>query len=176
MDIPSADPVRGRLSLPTYPVSCHVSMHYLSSNPASPPYLTNTHLPSPSSQNTTAHNFYAKVFNWTFKPPTTSTSTTSTTTTTTSETPDLIKFDFNPDVSLSGCVRRVPEETGILAPGRGGICLYWLVEDVEQVGSIIEDAGGKMLSGVVKESDYGLYRFFEDTEGNVGAVYQVRNS
>ncbi len=86
----------------------------------------------------------------------------------------MVKFDFNPDVFLSGCIRRTPEPTGRLAPGHGGICLYWLVEDVEKIGKVIEEAGGKVLSGVEKESEYGLYRFFEDTEGNMGAVYQIK--
>jgi hypothetical protein len=30
-----------------------------------------------------------------------------------------------------------------------------------------------MLSEKEKEGEYGLYRFFEDTEGSVGAVYQM---
>lgn len=126
--------------------------------PSKSPFLPVLILPSP------AQNFYSTVFKCTFKAP---------------ESKDkdangnveLAKFDFNPDVTLSGSVRRVPEKTGVLSPGRGGICLYWLVEDVEKIGEIIEKAGGKMLSDPVKEGEYGLYRFFEDTDGNLGAVY-----
>jgi predicted enzyme related to lactoylglutathione lyase len=110
----------------------------------------------------TAHGFYSTVFNWKFK-----------------DTPSDLKkaeevrqFDFNPDVFLSGGIQRVPEPTGTLATGRGGVCVYWLVEDVEKIGDVIEKAGGKMLSTTEKEGEGGLYRFFEDTEGNLGGVYQ----
>ncbi|KAK3380909.1 hypothetical protein B0H63DRAFT_474573 [Podospora didyma] len=120
-----------------------------------------------------AEEFYSTVFNWKFKP--------SSSTTTTTEEPkpekaeqdhEVRQFDFNPDVFLSGGIQRVPESTGAFTAGRGGVCVYWLVEDVEKIGEVIEKAGGKMLSDVVKEGQAGLYRFFEDTEGNLGGVYQ----
>jgi predicted enzyme related to lactoylglutathione lyase len=40
---------------------------------------------------------------------------------------------------------------------------------------VIEQAGGKMVQskGPLKEGDSGLDRYFEDTEGNVAAVYQL---
>ncbi|KAK5654698.1 hypothetical protein OQA88_7022 [Cercophora sp. LCS_1] len=120
-----------------------------------------------SHDKTRAHKFYSTVFNWEFKPPTAAD-------TEGGKAPEFIKFDFNPDVTLSGCIRDGPDKTGNLAPGRGGICLYWLVEDVEKIGDVIDKAGGKMLSGAEKEGEYGLYRFFEDTEGNLGAVYQLK--
>ncbi|KAK0644060.1 hypothetical protein B0T16DRAFT_460143 [Cercophora newfieldiana] len=113
-----------------------------------------------------AQKFYSTVFNWSFKP-------TEAKDKDADGKPELAKFDFNPDVNLTGCVRRVPEETGNLVPGRGGICLYWLVEDLDKISEAIKGAGGKVLSDTVKEGQYGLYRFFEDTEGNMGAVYQL---
>ncbi|KAJ4022475.1 hypothetical protein NW752_000323 [Fusarium irregulare] len=85
----------------------------------------------------------------------------------------LMKFDFNPSLSLTGGIQKAPDHTGHFAPGKGGICIYWFVEDVEAIGSAIEKAGGKMLSEKEKEGEFGLYRFFEDTEGSVGAVYQM---
>ncbi|KAK0706316.1 hypothetical protein B0T26DRAFT_743615 [Lasiosphaeria miniovina] len=110
-----------------------------------PPYILGHH-----SRNRSPHEFYSAVFNWKFK-----------------DTPgdpkkaeEVRQFDFNPD------------PTGTLATGRGGVCVYWLVKDVEQIGDAIEKAGGKMLSSTEKEGESGLYRFFEDTEGNLGGVYQ----
>lgn len=48
-----------------------------------------------------------------------------------------------------------------------------LVENLEKTSEAIEKAGGKVLSETIKEGEYGLYRFFEDTEGNMGAVYAM---
>ena len=84
-----------------------------------------------------------------------------------------MKFDFNPSLSLTGGIQKAPDHTSHFAPGKGGICIYWFVEDVEAISSVIETAGGKMLSEKEKEGEFGLYRFFEDTEGSVGAVYQM---
>jgi predicted enzyme related to lactoylglutathione lyase len=127
---------------------------------------------SPTSQDVAdrahpAQKFYKTVFDWTFNAPTAKEKDAS-------GNIELAKFDFNPDIKLTGSVRRTPEETGVLSPGRGGICLYWLVDDVEKIGEVIEKEGGKMLSGAVKEGEFGLYRFFEDTEGNLGAVYAIK--
>lgn len=82
-------------------------------------------------------------------------------------------FDFNPGLNITGGIQKAPDHTGNITPGKGGICVYWFVQDVDQAGDMIEKAGGKMLSEKEKEGDFGLYRFFEDTEGSVGAVYQM---
>lgn len=82
-------------------------------------------------------------------------------------------FDFNPSLGLTGGIQKAPDHTGHFAPGKGGICVYWFVENVDTIGPIIEKAGGKMLSEKEKEGEHGLFRFFEDTEGTVGAVYQM---
>ncbi|KAH7117384.1 hypothetical protein EDB81DRAFT_952863 [Dactylonectria macrodidyma] len=81
-------------------------------------------------------------------------------------------FDLNPSLNLSGGIQKAPDPTGLFAPGRGGICVYWFVEDVDAIAPVIEKAGGKMLSEKEKECE-GFYRFFEDTEGTVGAVYMM---
>lgn len=116
-----------------------------------------------------SHKFYSTVFNWTFKNPEVL-----------DASPDAkdtkpVMVDFNPDVNISGGISRVREAAApkfAPLPGRGGICLYWLVDDVEKIGEVIEKAGGKMLSAAEKEGEHGLYRYFEDTEGNLGGVYQ----
>jgi predicted enzyme related to lactoylglutathione lyase len=88
-------------------------------------------------------------------------------------------FDFNPEINLTGGIQRIPESTGMLrcgGGGGGGVCMYWFVEDVNAIGEVIEKAGGKMRSGVEKEGKNGVFRYFEDTEGTVGAVYQLVES
>ncbi|KAK4096292.1 hypothetical protein N658DRAFT_480910 [Parathielavia hyrcaniae] len=119
-----------------------------------------------------AEQFYATVFNWTYRDHPAS-----------DNQPEQSKtrlFDFNPDVSLSGGLLHQPEKEipGCPAAGPGGICVYWLVEDLDKIATVIEQAGGKMVGSqeAQKEGKFGLYRFFEDTEGNVGAVYQVVGS
>jgi predicted enzyme related to lactoylglutathione lyase len=117
-----------------------------------------------------AEAFYATVFNWTFKDVPRR-----------EDQPDHTKtrlFDFNPGgVSLSGGLQHRPEDegTGTPAAGPGGVCLYWLVEDLNKIAEVIGKAGGKMVGSkeAIKEGEHGLYRYFEDTEGNVGAVYQM---
>lgn len=85
----------------------------------------------------------------------------------------LRSFDFSPDSSLSGGIVFVPDEAGILKTGHGGTCMHWFVEDLKQTSEAIIAAGGKILSGVQPESGFGLYRYFEDTEGNLGSIYQI---
>ena len=56
--------------------------------------------------------------------------------------------------------------------------MYWLVEDLNKTVAVIETAGGKMIGSKepIKEGESaqaGVYRYFEDTEGNVGGVYQL---
>jgi predicted enzyme related to lactoylglutathione lyase len=86
---------------------------------------------------------------------------------------EMKMFDFSPSVNISGGIMKVPDETGVLQSGSGGICIHWFVEDVEKIGEVIEKAGGKMLTAAQKESEAGLYRYFLDTEGNIGSVYQM---
>ncbi|KAK0709988.1 hypothetical protein B0T26DRAFT_653257 [Lasiosphaeria miniovina] len=112
-----------------------------------------------------AHDFYSAVFGWKFK---------DTPTIDGSSTADEIRqFDFRPDVGLGGGILRVPRPSGTaFAAGHGGVCIYWLVEDIDKISEAIESAGGKMVGATEKEGASGLYRLFEDTEGNLGGVYQ----
>ncbi|KAK3302640.1 uncharacterized protein B0T15DRAFT_543513 [Chaetomium strumarium] len=119
-----------------------------------------------------AEAFYATVFNWTFKDAPRRED----------HQPDhhakTRLFDLTPGgVALSGGLQHRPEDegTGTPAAGPGGVCLYWLVEDLGRVAEVIVKAGGKMVGSAepLKEGESGLYRYFEDTEGNVGGVYQM---
>lgn len=93
----------------------------------------------------------------------------------TSECADRVKlFDFSSaGVNLSGGILKAPDNTGVFNGGKGGICVHWFVEDVDATAKIIEGAGGKMLSEKQKEGEHGMYRYFEDTEGTVGAIYMM---
>jgi predicted enzyme related to lactoylglutathione lyase len=86
-------------------------------------------------------------------------------------------FDFTSHgVSITGGIQHKPEEdkTGTPPAGPGGTLVYWLVEDLGKIAEVIEKAGGKMVGSgePVREGESGVYRYFEDTEGNVGGVYQ----
>ncbi|RGP73405.1 glyoxalase-like domain-containing [Fusarium longipes] len=116
----------------------------------------------PAKDVTRASEFYKAVFNFSYAESTDK-----------HPKDQLMKFDFNPSLGLTGGIQKAPDHTGNFAPGKGGICIYWFVENVDAIGSVIEKAGGKMLSEKEKEGEYGLYRFFEDTEGSIGAVYQM---
>lgn len=86
---------------------------------------------------------------------------------------EIAMFDFNPSLNLTGGIQKANDPTGLVTPNKGGVCIYWFVEDVDAMAPIIEKAGGKMLSEKTKEGEFGFYRFFEDTEGTVGAVYMM---
>lgn len=51
--------------------------------------------------------------------------------------------------------------------------MSWHVEDLDKTSEAIVGAGGKMLSGTQPESGFGEYRYFEDSEGNLGSVYRI---
>jgi predicted enzyme related to lactoylglutathione lyase len=85
-------------------------------------------------------------------------------------------MDYGKDMPLGGGIMKVPDESGLLQPGRGGSCVSFLVEDLKKTAEAIEKAGGKVLSGPIKESASGLYQYFEDTEGNMGNFYQFVGS
>ena len=90
----------------------------------------------------------------------------------------LRTFDFRPSIEMSGGLQQVPiakYPEGLFTTGGGkigGPCLYWIVEDLGKIAAKIEAEGGKMRSEAIEEGESGLYRFFEDTEGNVSGVYQ----
>ncbi|KAL2105777.1 hypothetical protein VUR80DRAFT_7768 [Thermomyces stellatus] len=107
-----------------------------------------------------AHKFYLTVFGWTFKAH--------------AEPASKIRgFEFTPDLNLSGGILLVPDRSGVLKTGHGGTTVTWHVEDLEKTSEAIVSAGGKMLSEPQPESGFGEYRYFEDTEGNVGGIYQI---
>ncbi|KAK4215154.1 glyoxalase-like domain-containing protein [Rhypophila decipiens] len=117
-----------------------------------------------------SHKFYSTVFNWSWKNPEILGGSND------EEKPLMV--DFNPDVNISGGIsppiQNPSPDKFIPRPGRGGIVLYFLVDDIEAIGQVIEDAGGKMVSEARKEGDHGVYRYFEDPDGNLGGVYQFK--
>ena len=62
-----------------------------------------------------------------------------------------------------------PKRLGSLSPVAAAFVCTGLVKTSE----MIDKAGGKVLGGNVKEGEFGLYLFFEDTEGSMGAIYQM---
>lgn len=87
---------------------------------------------------------------------------------------ELQQFDFTAKgVNLTGGIQKVPDETGLLNAGSGGVCIHWLVENLDDSARVIEEAGGTVLTGPMNESDFGIYLYFKDTEGNTGAAYQI---
>lgn len=84
---------------------------------------------------------------------------------------DVMLFEFE-DPRISGGVVKLPQGLSQVRGGMGGVCVWWLVEDVDRIVGTIEAAGGKVVSEVLKEGVNGLYRYFEDPERNVGVAYQ----
>ncbi|KAK1826805.1 Glyoxalase/Bleomycin resistance protein/Dihydroxybiphenyl dioxygenase [Podospora conica] len=116
-----------------------------------------------------SHKFYSTVFNWTWKNPEVL------------DTPSRpednkpVMVDFNPDVNISGGISLAHHPSSdkfAPRPGRGGVVISWLVGDVEATAKVIEEAGGKMMSEARDEGGHGVYRYFEDVDGNLGSIYQ----
>jgi hypothetical protein len=76
---------------------------------------------------------------------------------------EVCLFDLSPALGISGGIQRFPDEAGVFSAARGGICVYWLIENVDAIAIVIEHADGRILSGRQKEADQGGSRFFEDT-------------
>jgi predicted enzyme related to lactoylglutathione lyase len=109
-----------------------------------------------------ATKFYADVFDWEFKPAM-------------ADYPDdkVCMFDFRPTLEFSGGITKAPDETEVLRPGYGGgPCMCWLIKDVNVIVEVIEKAGGKILSKPTSEGNFGMYRYFQDTEGNIDCTYE----
>ncbi|KAK6507210.1 hypothetical protein TWF481_005660 [Arthrobotrys musiformis] len=56
----------------------------------------------------------------------------------------------------------------------GSTILYFMVEDVDKALEKIVELGGKVREEKKPEGDHGLMGLFEDTEGNVHGVYQMK--
>ncbi|PNY25115.1 Uncharacterized protein TCAP_04970 [Tolypocladium capitatum] len=129
-----------------------------------PPFGTPTWMGIPAKDMARASEFYKTVFNLPFMTPQPAYHPEN----------EVRLFDFsNESLSLTGGILQTPDKTGVIKGDKGGICVYWFVEDVEESAKIIEAAGGKMLSDKVMVAEFGAYRYFEDTEGTVGAVYMM---
>ncbi|UNI15749.1 hypothetical protein JDV02_002255 [Purpureocillium takamizusanense] len=128
-----------------------------------PAFGTPTWLAIPATDVPRASEFYKKVFNLPFKEQPAAMS------------PDHIRlFDLTKNgLSITGGILKAPDSTGAFRGGKGGVCLHWFVEDVDESAKLIEAAGGKMLTEKEKEGESGVFRYFEDTEGTVGSVYML---
>ncbi|KAF3933161.1 hypothetical protein ABW19_dt0206964 [Dactylella cylindrospora] len=76
----------------------------------------------------------------------------------------------NTDKSLSGGICKVAENS---KPSAGTI-LYFMVQDVDAALEKVKGLGGKTREEKKPEGDHGLMGLFEDTEGNVHGVYQLK--
>lgn len=140
--------------------------------PPSPPFLPpHSRVTKANRLPQTAHKFYSTVFNWTWKNPEVLDTPSS------PEENKPVIVDFNPDVNISGgisLVQSLPAPKFSPRPGRGGVVISWLVDDVEATAKVIEEAGGKMMSEARDEGGHGVYRYFEDVDGNLGSIYQLK--
>lgn len=113
-----------------------------------------------------AYKFYQLVFNWPFyneKQPASY------------DKSEVMLFEFV-DQRVSGGIVKVPQDVNSgqvrKGGGRGVACVWWLVADVNEIVPLIEQHGGRVVTDVLEEGSNGLYRYFEDPEGNVGVAYQ----
>jgi len=84
---------------------------------------------------------------------------------------DIAMFVFNnKDATLSGGICKADVNS---SPSAGTI-LYFMVDDVDEALKKAEAYGGKTREGKKPEGDHGLLGLFEDTEGNVHGVYQLK--
>ncbi|KAF3929473.1 hypothetical protein AA313_de0210141 [Arthrobotrys entomopaga] len=84
---------------------------------------------------------------------------------------DLAMFTLkNPGGMLTGGVTKTDTNS---KPSAGTI-LYFMVGDVDKALEKIEGLGGKTREAKKPEGEHGLVGLFEDTEGNVHGVYQMK--
>ncbi|KAK6514304.1 hypothetical protein TWF506_008700 [Arthrobotrys conoides] len=84
---------------------------------------------------------------------------------------DIAMFTFsNPGSSLTGGICKVDENS----KPSGSTILYFMVDDVDKALEKIVELGGKVREEKKPEGEHGLVGLFEDTEGNVHGVYQMK--
>lgn len=76
----------------------------------------------------------------------------------------------NPGGSLAGGICKVDANS---TPS-GSTILYFMVDDVDKALEKVVELGGKIREEKKPEGDHGLMGLFEDTEGNVHGVYQMK--
>jgi len=82
----------------------------------------------------------------------------------------IAMFEFNnSDTSLHGGICKAEKNLNPSA----GTHLYFMVPNIEDVVAKIEAAGGKPLD---EKGEHGLIQLFEDTEGNVHGIYQLKTA
>ncbi|KAF3182420.1 hypothetical protein TWF788_006326 [Orbilia oligospora] len=84
---------------------------------------------------------------------------------------DIAMFTL-PGGSLTGGICKVDTNS---TPS-GSTILYFMVEDVDKALEKIVELGGKVREEKKPEGEHGLVGLFEDTEGNVHGVYQMKSA
>ncbi|KAK6339255.1 hypothetical protein TWF718_008677 [Orbilia javanica] len=104
--------------------------------------------------------FYSSAFSFSFKP-----------TPAGYKEEDIAMFTLaNPGGTLTGGICKVDTNS---TPA-GSTILYFMVDDVDKALEKVEELGGKIREPKKPEGDHGLMGLFEDTEGNVHGVYQMK--
>ncbi|KAK6526336.1 hypothetical protein TWF694_004934 [Orbilia ellipsospora] len=125
-----------------------------------PPFGSICWIQIPAADVTRAKKFYTEAFEFEFKP-----------TPAGYKEEDLAMFTLkNPGGTLTGGVTKTDPNS---APSAGTI-LYFMVGDVDKALEKIEGLGGKTRVEKKPEGEHGLVGLFEDTEGNVHGVYQIK--
>ncbi|KAK6332573.1 hypothetical protein TWF730_004233 [Orbilia blumenaviensis] len=104
--------------------------------------------------------FYSSAFSFSFKP-----------TPAGYKESDIAMFTLaNPGGTLTGGICKVDTNS---TPS-GSTILYFMVDDVDKALEKVVELGGKIREEKKPEGDHGLMGLFEDTEGNVHGVYQMK--
>lgn len=125
-----------------------------------PPFGSVCWIQIPAADVARGKKFYADAFDFSFKPNPAG-----------YKEEDIAMFTLNhPGGMLTGGICKAVENS---TPG-GGTVLYFMVEDVDKALAKIEGLGGKTREPKKPEGEHGLMGLFEDTEGNVHGVYQMK--
>ncbi|KAK0510059.1 hypothetical protein JMJ35_007453 [Cladonia borealis] len=107
-----------------------------------------------------AKAFYAEVWGWNFKPNPPGE---------TRYTDDFIAMYTYPGEKLMGGIMKRDE--ACIRKTKAGVLVYLYAESIEEQVEKIKKANGKVVGETYKEGDFGLVQEFEDTEGNMCAMY-----
>ncbi|KAF3932141.1 hypothetical protein ABW20_dc0107842 [Dactylellina cionopaga] len=129
-------------------------------NWAPPPFGSICWIQIPATDVARSKKFYHEAFDFEFKP-----------TPAGYKEEDIAMFTLkNPGGMLTGGITKAEANS---SPS-GGTVLYFMVEDVDKALEKAESLGGKIREPKKPEGDHGLMGLFEDTEGNVHGVYQMK--
>jgi hypothetical protein len=84
---------------------------------------------------------------------------------------DGVRRVGNFDPGQEGGVGISVNETANFEPSNTGTLVYLTVDDLEAAVQRVEPLGGKIVAPKTAMGEWGFYAMFEDTEGNVLALY-----